>query len=253
MNVVDKLVARGQLEWPAIRVERGAVAAQLAGCADVTEDRELDVYLAAACAGADPAALAVLETEVLRATDAVIRRVRGDAMFVEEVKQEVRLRLFAPPNPRIRQFAARGSLRGWVRTIAAKIALDVLAGARTEDVPAPSDLPDTADDIDLALLQRRHGAAFTDAFAFALGELEARDRTVLHLYLVERKTLAEVAAILEVDRTTIVRWLVRSRERLLDRLKARLIDVLALDAGEVSTLIRALRRAGALELGDALL
>src|SRR5688572_33291625 len=88
-----------------------------------------DVALAQACAAGDPAALATFEQRCLGAPlDRVLMRLGATSAEIDEVKQQLRLKLLvAEPDrkPRITEYSGRGALEAWVRVVAVRAFLDL--------------------------------------------------------------------------------------------------------------------------------
>jgi RNA polymerase sigma-70 factor len=82
-----------------------------------------DLCLALACAKGDRHAISHLEAMLGDAKRAV-RRLRVASDFPDEVLQALRERLLVGPAPRIRNYAAKGSLAGWLRRAAMNVALN---------------------------------------------------------------------------------------------------------------------------------
>lgn len=82
-----------------------------------------DLCLALACAQGDRHAISHLEAMLGDARRAV-RRLRVSSDFAEDVLQALRERLLVGAAPRIRNYAAKGSLAGWLRRAAMNVALN---------------------------------------------------------------------------------------------------------------------------------
>jgi RNA polymerase sigma-70 factor (ECF subfamily) len=105
---------------------------------------------------------------------------------------------------------------------------------------------------DPALSQIKNEAAahVRAAFLEALGELERRERTALRMHLLDGLTVDEVAPVFQIHRATAARWIAAARDRLLSIARRKLEARLALDRGEVDSLIRLAR--SRLDFGNAL-
>lgn len=82
-----------------------------------------ELCLALACAQGDRHAILHLEAMLGDARRAV-RRLRVSSDFADDVLQALRERLLVGATPRIRSYAAKGSLAGWLRRAAMNIALN---------------------------------------------------------------------------------------------------------------------------------
>jgi RNA polymerase sigma-70 factor (ECF subfamily) len=87
----------------------------------------------------------------------------------------------------------------------------------------------------------RHRPAFKAAFRAALASLEARERTLLRMQVVDGLSLERIGVIYAVNKSTVSRWLTRAQEQLMDETKSRLRAELALSGGELESLVRAMR------------
>jgi RNA polymerase sigma-70 factor, ECF subfamily len=202
-----------------------------------------DLFLACACAGGQPAALAAFERRC-SAVSATLRRY-GDAAFVADVLQDLRERmLLGGPGraPRIREYSGQGSLDGWFRVAAVRHALNSARRgprAREEDLSADPLLE--APDPELRAMKREHRDAFAAAVREALATLRPEDRTLISLYLSDKLTIPQIGAIFQVNRSTVVRRLADCRMQILDEVRRRLVERLKMGRDEADSLIRFLQ------------
>jgi RNA polymerase sigma-70 factor (ECF subfamily) len=241
-------LARAHEAWPSLELDDDAFAAHLATRVKPASSEALaaahveDLYLACACLLDVRGALACFEAQVLPRIAPVVRRYDPDPAFVDEVRALVREKLFMPP-PRIAEYSGLGPLVRWVRTVAARVALNHLqperrrARAELEDLDA---LPFSAPEPDLAILQGRHRATFRAAFHAALGALPVRERTALKLNAIDGLSLEKIGAMYACDKSTVSRWLSHAHEQLLEHTRLHLRAALALGESEVESLTRAL-------------
>lgn len=213
----------------------------LAGLAALRID---DLWLCFACASGASGGIATFETQILARLDAAIAGAGASPERIDEVKQRLREKLFVdhPERPaKIAAYHGRGSLRNWVRVIAVREALALLE--RDHRVVEPDDDALEASleidrDPELAFLKGHYRTEFSRSFADALAAMTSRDRTVLRLQHVDRLTLDQTAAVLNVHRATIARWNARIREELLIRTRDSLGRRLKIDAGEFESIMR---------------
>jgi RNA polymerase sigma-70 factor len=247
MELVDSAAIQaaydqGRRAWPSVRLSREDFARWAAERVrdGVAVDGE-GLYLACACARRDPQALAEFDRRYLREAPYLARF--GDRRgFVDDVLQDLRERLFVVDPPRIVDYSGQGSLEGWVRVAAIRLAIDRTRHARIlpEDDLQHEPLLD-APDPELAALKGEHREAFAAALSETLRTLDGDDRSLLRFYLADKLTLAEIAALFKVNRTTIVRRLVDCRRRILDETRRRLLAALELSHDEADSLMRQLR------------
>lgn len=225
----DELWARARAAWPAFEVDAAAFGSRVAELR--AEDgasaavHAADLYLACACAGGVPAAIAALDRDVLRDVPRFVERFRGGAAFVDEVVQQLRDKLLVGPPPRMAEYRGRGPLRAWVRVAATRLALDLLrARAGSDEVTLDDALAaDPTAGPELEAIKARFRDHFQAAFEAAIAALTPRQRTLLRLHHLDGLSLDRLAIMHRVHRATIARWLADAR----DEIAARTYDDLA--------------------------
>ena len=133
-----------------------------------------------------------------------------------------------------------GSLRGFVRIIAAR---EVVALARRADARTRRSEPDLEElvndsDPELLSLKARYGEEFKAAFEMAIAQLEPRQRNLLRHQLIDDLGIDAIGALYGVHRATAARWLARAREDLFDGTVTELSQRLSLPAPEIQSVIR---------------
>jgi len=243
-----------QQRWPQVQVNGGRFAvhwaAQLAQAENLTEAAGQlhlgDLYLAFACGQGDPAALRAFG-ELLLTVAGAVRSVDASPSFVDEILQRLRTRVLVPDEgqpARILDYAGRGSLENWLRAGALRLALNARRDARR----GPDPLPDASlwepaaptADLQLELLRSKYGGDFGRALREAFGTLESAERNVLRLHFFEGLSLNQIAAMYQVNKSTISRRMARARETLLARTRAQLAKSLAIPGGELDSLLEQL-------------
>lgn len=184
-----------------------------------------DLLLAVALGSGNPDAVRVFEEHLVPRIRSTLGRLRLSSSELSEMLQQVRVHILVAPSkderPRVSKYGGRGSLEGWVRTLALRYAIaqrrkrdrtiDVQALERV-GVPAGTErLPHRS------LRRRRLRAAVGDAFS----ELGPRDRGLLRARYVGGKTAVALATEFEVHESTMSRWLASAREELATRIRAR--------------------------------
>jgi len=141
------LVAEGRIAWPDFAIEAKDVV-EFVG-RQVTEElstealeglRPADLYLACACAKGLTAAINAFDRDYMREVDIALARMRIGPPRLSDVKQLVRQRLFvgggtsgAPTSVgKIAEYAGRGDLRRWVRSVAVRTCLNDLRKGKRE-------------------------------------------------------------------------------------------------------------------------
>ncbi|MEZ4402354.1 MAG: hypothetical protein R3B06_20180 [Kofleriaceae bacterium] len=242
----DALIAQLRAAWPRLTGADAALGLALAPA--VTElpvlpaEHAAEVLLAWACVLGDRDALAELERTSVAPAGAHLRARGITATVADEAIQEARLRLLVrtptrPPG--LLGYRGRGSLAGFVRTTAARLALD-LVPARAEDVDAELGelVAATEPDPGLAYLRTHYADALHLALGAAWGQLPRHDRFVLGLALHHRLGLDEIAQIYGAHRATAARKLASARAAFLASTRAALRDRLAVGDPTVDSILR---------------
>jgi RNA polymerase sigma-70 factor (ECF subfamily) len=237
--------------WPGVDVDDAAFVEHLAskiGDAPVTRAlasmHASDLFLALACGSGHKTALDRFEAAYGRELPAALSRMRADRATVDEVGQAVRSKLFVGPQKKILEYSGRGALRGWLRAVIVRTAIDLRRhelleprvtrdGQVGEAGAAPSDEQD--------LIRRRYAGPLKSAFEDALRALPLEDRTVLRMYILDGLNIDEIGRLNGVHRATIARWIKRAREDLLVAARRLLRERLDVDSGEFDSLARACR------------
>jgi RNA polymerase sigma-70 factor (ECF subfamily) len=238
---------RGRAAWPDVELDPAALAAWLGARAPADGSPlawlpgvdAASAFLACACAESLPRALHAFEATYLGKVDVYLRRLRPTPELVAETRQELLWKLFvgtAEKPPKIRQYQGKGSLEGWVRVTALRVALN-LREARGAD-RAVHDSEEVAraiapgPDPELAFMKASYQADFVAAFREAMASLPSKDRNLLRFAFVDRLTPARVGAIYGVHRTTAMRWIEAAQEEVVSRTRARLSARLHLTPSE---------------------
>lgn len=202
-----------------------------------------DLKLARQLAEGDAAALARFERELLPKVDVVVAKIDATPVFLDEVKQALREKLFVTPRS-ITEYTGQGPLLAWLRTAAARTALNLLrpekraARAQTDEL---EELPFAAPGPELAILKGAHRDAFRSAFQTAVQSLGVRERTALKLNALDGVPLDRIATMYGCDKSTVSRWISKAHAALLERTRATLAEELKLGTAEVESLIAALK------------
>lgn len=238
--------------WPGVSLEEGVFAEHLAACApDRTDPIEAleglhtdDLYLACACARGDSKAIRHFEKTVLPAAEPAIARVDSSAEFVEDALHEVRIRLLVDGEQgpaRIRGYLGRGPLTSWVRVVAMRTAYGlkrVKPAEVPEEVERLAALPFDGTSPELKALRRDFAGPFHAAFREALDALEARERNVLRLYLLEGVPAEVIGKMYGVHRATVARWIAGTHQQLLGETRRKLTAELGLIGKDLDTLMK---------------
>jgi RNA polymerase sigma-70 factor (ECF subfamily) len=259
------VIQRARIGWPELDLdERGFVthaAGRLipdeGGLTQLAELHAPDLWLAYGCAIRHEPAIRAFDREVLGPIGALLARLQPTPLLVDEVRQQLREKLLvAAPGelPRIGDYAGRGSLTAWVRVAATRVALDLLraAGARPHSDVEPDDLAPASESPELEYLKERYRPQFKAAFQAALESLDAEQRTILRMHIVEGLNIDEIGALFRVHRSTIARWIAAARVSILDEARRQLQRKLGLNAAEFESLAGVVRSQLSLSLSKIL-
>ncbi len=250
------LVAEGRAAWPDLTLEPRAliafVAARLDEGGDPTEAldglRPADLYLACACATGSTAAINTFDRHYMKEVEIALARMRVGPSRTADVKQLVRQRLFVGADGvsgKIGDYAGRGDLRRWVRSVAVRTCLNDMRKGKREIISDDDQLiaqhAMPGDDPEIAYMKRTYAHEFREAFGAALGGLGPREQTLLRYHHVDGLNIDEIGAIYRVHRVTAFRWLEKAKEQLvkgtLEVLRARL----KLNPRELDSVLRMIR------------
>jgi RNA polymerase sigma-70 factor (ECF subfamily) len=243
-------ITAARAAWPTVHLTDEELVDYLgpAGSEAIRADaaRAQDLYLACACVAGQPAALALFDKHYLAQVAGHVGRVTQSQDAVHEALQTLRVRLFVGSGgqpPRIRQYHGQGTLLGWVKIAAVRVAIDL---ARLRDPAAPSSEPISelnlaaSRDPELEYIRARYQGDFAAAVREAFATLSTEARSVMRMYILERMNIAEIGAVVGVHRATIARWIAAARAQLLEETRARLRKRLGSSTSEVESLLRLL-------------
>ena len=254
------IVAEGRAAWPELAVDAKTVVAFVArqATAELAEAaldglRPADLYLACACAQQLPGAIAAFDRDYIREVDVALARMRIGPPRLADIKQLVRQRLFVgggtagqPTSPgKIAEYGGRGDLRRWVRSVAVRTCLNELRKGKREVLIDDDQLiaqhAMSADDPEVEYMKRTYANEFKAAFAAALGQLGAREQTLLRYHHVDGLNIDEIGAIYRIHRVTAFRWLEKAKELLVRATLETLRGRLKLPAAELESVLRMIR------------
>jgi len=242
-------LARARASWPGVEIPDEAFLAY-ADARVGTCDRDAwsrlhleDLYLACGCARGDVHAITAFRTAYGRDLRAILAAPNVSGVDAEDLVQGVVVRLFAregSAEPRIAEYAGRGTLRSWLRVVAVRTRLNVERRPGQHHDPLPSAADDRLHDgldPELAYLKTHYREAFRSALAGALAELEPRERNLLRLQIVHGLSATGIAAVHHVHRATAKRWLAHARARVLESTRAGLKTSLRVETEELDSIM----------------
>jgi len=205
------------------------------------DEHAADLYLACACLHGVTAAVTAFDTLLKNASLPVIARVDRNSDFVDEVMQVLREKLLIGVDgrtPKLAQYQGRSALATWIRTVAARAALNCRrVGTRPHEAlesgPQGSPSPDQP--------EREYAKAqckreFRAALQVVLDSLAERDRALLSLHLVDGVSLERLAKLYGVSRATTARWMAEARKDLIDEMRKELCRRLRLSQSEYESI-----------------
>ena len=210
----------------------------------LTEVRLGELYLTAACAGGSAGALEAFETRFLRRTTEALQRIHPSPSFAEEVQQLLREKLLMGEHPKIADFSGRGPLSTWLRAAAVRTALNHRQSAQREVSVNDEEwgrMPAGSADPELAILRTRFRKEFGEAFEQALLTLTQQERNLLRLHLLEGLSIDKLGVMFQTHRSTVARWIVKSREALVVETKKGLAEKLKISSLELDELMGLVR------------
>ena len=202
--------------------------------------RAADLFLVAAVVAEVKGAQARFEQTVISALPGQLER--AGIPNVDEVVQQVRERLLLPIDGRSRllDYGGRGSLKGWVKVVALRLAATrAQREAGRREVSGDEVLGNVAarDDLELSFVRLQHREAFKRALAASLATLPARERAVLRLNFVDRLNVEKIGVLYGVHRATVARWISSARDSLLSQTRAKLREALRLSPAELQSFV----------------
>jgi RNA polymerase sigma-70 factor (ECF subfamily) len=204
-----------------------------------------DLYLAAGCAAGLAPALTAFESAFLNRVPQFVFRVCRDQDRVQEIQQDLRVRMLVGPPPRIASYAGAGPLASFLCVAAVRLALDRVGRDGAAHQAMDNDALTTAAartlDPESQALSGEHRQTVQEAIDRALVLLPARDRAVLRFYFIEGLNIEAIGAIYGVNRSTVARWLAEIRGRLLEAVRERVGDVVGASPSELHSLLQVVR------------
>jgi len=240
-NLAEAL-ARAQSAWPRLALDLPALTARLEalGAALATADVE-GLALASACLAGDRAAQKELERQLVTAVESALRRLGASSDEIDEIGQRLRLALFLPGKSRskLEYYSGRGSLRGWLRAVAAQELVNL---KRAHQRQPAKDLSafffDAATAPDARWIREECRDAFRLALEEAIEALPERERAALRMSALDGLSIDDIARVFQMHRSTAARWLVRAKAEVAEKVRASLARRLGASVGDLSSIVR---------------
>lgn len=249
-------VARARAAWPTVdveasRFERYVVERLPVGGARDEAVAALDapgLYIACACADGNERAMSALDAAYFESATPSLQRMAPSSTFVDEVKQNVRERLFVGKDgvsPKITSFAGRGDLRTFVRVLMTREGLNLRRKDKREVLMEDSASRDgiaraafSHADPELSHLRSAYGAEFERAFHDAIGGLSSEERNLLRYHYLDRLNIDEIGVVCGVHRASAARRLTKVRGALVEATRRLLAQRLHLENAELESVLR---------------
>jgi RNA polymerase sigma-70 factor (ECF subfamily) len=234
---------KGREQFPRAQLDEDAfrqgVAALGVSARDLPE-RAGELYLVLACLAGDAAALAEFDRTFVAAVARYVAHFPLSAAQLADLQQDLRVRLLAGARPRLGTYSGRAALGTWIRVIAIRAALDMMAARDRpgSEVPSLDDLVATYSSPDLALARHAVRPALQEALREGMEMLSADERTVLRLHFVDGLNIDAIGRIYQVHRSTVGRWLITIRTRLFEHVRGKLALDLAPSPSELRSMFR---------------
>jgi RNA polymerase sigma-70 factor, ECF subfamily len=241
-EILDRILAEAAARWPDVIFDPG-VFIRYVGDSGIDESRlsahGSDLLLVTAVLNGDRKALRAFDS-LLAAAVTMAHRIDSTRSFIEDVSQELRVKLLTSPDPKLRGYGAVGALGEWLRVAALRTALNLKRSDRLlpmEDVPVEAMLAGF-DDVHMKEFYLRE---LNVAVEHGFRQLSARERTLLRLHFVDGLNIDRIAVMYSVHRATVARWLVAIRERLFEELREHLATTHGLAETDIRSLYRRMR------------
>jgi RNA polymerase sigma-70 factor, ECF subfamily len=206
-----------------------------------------DLYLACACWRLDELAISVCERDFFKSIDHRLQRLKLDVDQINEVKQRLRQKLFFPLSgrqPKICEYAGRGSLANFIQVVAIREAISFLRRQKNT-LPMEEDMlgrgPNIEPNPELEYMKQHYQAEFKLAFREAIATLSPRQRNLLRQHVLDDLNIDELGALYGVHRVTAARWLTKAREQLSRSLKQILIEQLQIAPSQLGSIFNLVR------------
>jgi RNA polymerase sigma-70 factor (ECF subfamily) len=247
----DQLVNETIATWLQFQLDRSAFVRHLQALNVVSAENGAaahlsDLYLAFACLSGNSAALELFASQYLDRIPQFVCRVTTDRAQVADVRQAVAEKLLTggagEQTARLASYAGRGPLSAWVRVVAVRTAIDLVA-----PVTDPSDASGIGVSLSSLLsaernvLMERYRPSLERALREAAAALEPHDRTLLRLSLVEGVSTPRLAKMYNVNQATVWRRVDRAKQALLDQVNRLFREWHQMEPTELASLVRDLQ------------
>lgn len=247
-RTLDEIVTAGRAAWPEVTLDAHALHAHLdarragrtrpSDTEPIPDEHAADFYLACACVLGNERAVREVDGILRRDVTRAVSRVDPRPSFVDDAMQTLREKLFVGDAPKIAEYSGRSSLAKWLRTVAARTALNLVRGrANAAADPLGSQIAAVAARApEIEILRARYREPFQEALRAALDTLTERERVLIRMNVVERLGVDRLARVYACGRSTAARWVAAARAKLLDGVTAHLREHAGLTRSDVQSL-----------------
>ena len=246
-GAVTRAFDAGRAAWPGLRLELAAFARWIEErgiVAEALETRPEELFLVAACGGQVPGSIAAFEGRYFPPLAGGVGQVKLSADECDELRQQLRVRLFAGPKAKVGDFRGSGHLGAWVHIMAVRLALRLREGAPPVEAREGTILAQLVSDDaspDQFAAKARYSAVFQQALEGTFARLEPRQKTLLRMHFVDNLSIDEVGDVFHVHRATVARWLVAIRKHVLEEICRRVALDLPASVSEARSLVDLVR------------
>jgi RNA polymerase sigma-70 factor (ECF subfamily) len=211
---------------------------------DLDRIHSADVYLVVGCMNGDPAAVEAFHRAHLQTIGRAIRHLDQTGTLEDEIRQRVAEKLLVRKGddlPRISLYTGRSPLKSWIKVIALRAAIDVKRQARSKDTVGEDAIDSAVAGAEMDYLRLKYKEEFRQAIEKAIGDLSARERTLLKMSIIDDLTVDEIGQHYGVHRATAARWVGKARTNLADKTREQLRDMLKVKNNELDSVLRMIR------------
>jgi RNA polymerase sigma-70 factor (ECF subfamily) len=243
LEIINRIREQARSRWPDLELDL-EVFQQHVDRLGIDEVRlsshGVDLLLASAVLDGNPAALRVFDS-ILASVAVIAGRVEPSRSFIDDVSQELRVKLLTGKTPKLLGYGAVGSLSEWLKVVALRMALNMKRSDHmlpTDDIPVAAVLG-SFDDVQMKQFYLQE---LNEAIESCFNKLTVRERTLLRLHFVDGLNIERIGVMYGVHRATVARWLVTIRQHLFEELRERLALTHGLDTTDVRSLYRRMQQ-----------
>ncbi len=244
-EALQALASRAEEAWPGVEVSLPTFRAKLqAAGADLPAFPE-DLWLACACLQGSAMAVHYFERDLMSQVPRYIQKICASDEAVDEMLQTLRVKLLTPVRgaPKLASYEGRSALRSWLRVVSVRTALNSRRDEKSRALEPLLDerlTQDGAVDPELDLLRLKYKPAFEQALQEVVKALPSKDRLLLRMRFLENLSVARIATMQGVHRSTVARRLATLLESCATQTRARVTEVASLTQTEQDSLLRLL-------------